>query len=69
MEYIAIFMFGAMFGIVCTIIPKCFSGTGHKVEEQPPAEQTDEKQKRLQEQWEAFLNYSGDDVGGGLVDD
>ena len=67
MEQIAIFMFGAMFGIVCTIIPKCFPSREVK-KEAPEVKEPDEKQKKLQEQWEAFFNYTGDGTGG-LVDD
>ncbi len=70
MEMIAIFMFGAIFGIFCTLFPKLFEKQNTPpTDESPAVPSEDERQKRLQEQWEAFLNYSGDDVGGGLVDE
>ena len=67
MEQIAIFMFGAMFGIICTIIPKCFPGKTDKPEA-PEVKEPDEQQKKLQKQWEDFFSYTGDGTGG-LVDD
>lgn len=64
---ILIFVIGALFGMVLTLSVLLF---GREKEKQPEGETSaappDEKQTRLQEQWENFFSYNGTDQNGGI---
>ncbi len=70
MDYIAVFMLGAMFGIVCMMVPKCFNTPAEsksKADETP--HKPDKQQAKMQEQWDNFLNYTGNEQNGGVSDE
>ena len=69
MDYIAVFILGAMFCMVCMIAPKCFSAPAETKPKDDEPQRPDKQQAKMQEQWENFLNYTGNEQNGGVGDE